>query len=414
MSIAVEPDESPDEDRPLPPYLPPDDRLWRHPSELRDHPTGPNPITLAPLGRPGGARTWTIALLAGVVGALVASGVGVAAGSFESRTTTILTPEVRAMTPNTLASVPLASSPGWPAIVDAVSYSVASVAVQTAGGPQIGSGVVYEIAGNRTYLLTDAELVDQADSISVTFDGTAPQHASLVSSDRQTGLAVLWVYGTTHAAPQIGTVGQVHQAEPVMAIGARAADMSAAVPGSISSVDRTVADPTTSVSLSSLLALSSPMPQADAGGAVVDERGLVVGIATSATSSNPQDSGLTFAVPIDIAEHVASQMLASKTVTHPWLGIIESADLDSATAARMGIDGGAEILSLEPGSPLARAHLQAQDVVTSLDGQPVTSSGQLTALLDRCAPGQMATLGYRQDSRAITASVRVAEQPLDI
>lgn len=414
VSRGVEPDESPDEDRPLFTYLPPDDRLWRHPSELREHPTGPHPVLLAPSARPGLARTWTVALLAGVVGALVASGVGVVAGGFDGRTITVLAPDTRVLTPNTLASIPLASAPGWPALVDAVSYSVASVSVDSPGGAHTGSGVVYEVAGNRTYLITDAGLVDQASSVDVTFNGSSPERASLVSSDPKTGLAVLWVHGTTRAAPQIGTVGQIHEAEQVVAVGARAAYTAAAVPGSVSSLDRTVADPTTATSLSGLLALSVSLPQADAGGAVIDQQGMVVGIATSTTSSNPEDSGLAFAVPIDVAEHVAAQMLASKPVTHPWLGVVESADLDSASASRMGINGGAELISIASGSPLAQAHLRAQDVVTSLDGQAVTSSGQLTALLDRCAPGAFATLGYRHGGHSATASLRIAEQPTKI
>ncbi|MCU4185104.1 S1C family serine protease [Acidiferrimicrobium sp. IK] len=360
------------------------------------------------------ARTWTIALLAGVIGALVASGVGVVVGNFESRTTTVVAPEVRAMTPNTLASVPLASAPGWATLVDAVSYSVASVSVDADGGPRVGSGVVYEVAGDRTYLLTDAGLVDEPGTISVTFNGSTPVRASLVNRDDKTGLAVLWVYGSSHSAPDVGTVGQVHEADQVMAIGARASYMAAAVPGSVSSLDRTVADPTTSVSLSGLLALSASVPQADAGGAVVDDKGQVVAIATSATSSNPQDDGLSFAVPIDVAQHVAAQMLAAKPVTHPWLGVVESADLDSASASRMGVSGGAELISIAPGSPLARAHLRAQDVVTSFDGQLVTSSGELTALLNRCEPGAVATVGYREGTKSGTASVRIAEQPADI
>jgi putative serine protease PepD len=374
-------------------------------------------VATGTLSRPTVTRIWTVALLAGVVGALVASGVGVIVGSFDPHTTTVVTAEAR-MTIPTLDSVPLASAsssaPGWPAIADAVAYSVAAVTVAGPGGARVGSGVVDASGGGRTYLLTDAGLVEQGGALTVTFNGSAPQHAYLVQSDPKTGLALLWVYGETHIAPQVGSVGSVYDAEQVMAVGARASDMAATVPGSVSSTDRTVDDSNSSYSLTGLLAVSPSMPAGDAGGAIVDAQGLVIGIATSVTSVQPEDSGLTFAVPIDLAQHVAAQMLASKQPTHPWLGVVESADLDSATAARMGIPGGAEVVSVAPGSPLAQAHVQPQDVITSFDGRSVTSSGGLVALLDRCAPGDVAAVGYRQGSRATTARVRVTEQPADI
>jgi S1-C subfamily serine protease len=411
VSNGVEPDESPDEDRPLFSYLPPDDRLWRHPSEVQSHPTGPTPVTTAALLRPGTARTWTVAILAGMVGALVASGVGVMAGGFDSHTTTVVAPITRVLTPNTLSAAPL---PGWPSIVDAVSYSVASVSVMTPAGVQVGSGVVYTVVGKRTYLLTDAALVEQGGPINVTFNGSNASRAYLIRTDNKTGLAMLWVGGTDHSAPQMGTIGYVRQAEQVMAIGARATNMASTVPGSVSSLDRTVVDATSSVAQAGLLALTASVPAADAGGAVVDAQGALVGIATSVHSTDPADSGLSFAVPVDIVQHVAAQMLSSKTVTHPWLGVLESSDLDSATAQRMGVGGGAQLTGVAANSPLATASVQSQDVVVSLNGQAVTSSGSLTALLDRCAPGDVATLGYRHGGSSASASVRVAEQPSDI
>lgn len=408
----MESDEGTEEEGPLFAYLPPDDRLWRHPSEMRSHLSGATPAVGATSAtRP--TRTWSVALAAGLVGAMVATGVSALSGGFDARTTTVVAPMTRMVTPDTLASAMAvgAAAPSWPTIVDAVSPSVASVTASSSTGPRSGSAVVYSTTAQRTYLLTDAGLVSQGAGISVTFNGGDPARAYLMRSDPKTGLAMLWVPGAEHHAAVMGTVSLLHDAQPVIAVGARPTGPAGTVTGTVSGLDRTVVDPDNATSMAGLVAISASVPAGDAGGPIVDESGSVVGIATSAASSDPADAGLAFAVPVDVAMHAAAQMVAAQSVTHPWLGIVDSVDLDSATAQRMGIPGGAQIISLATGGPLAAAHLGPHDVITSLDGHPVTSPGQVTALLGTAAPGRAMAVSYRHLGRTLKVAVVVSEQP---
>jgi putative serine protease PepD len=418
-SLAVDADESPEEDGPLFAFVHPDDRLWRHPSEVTAGSTGsthPSTAALRPLlaaERAPTAHTWAVAVVAGVVGALVASGVLAVAGDLSSRSTTVLAPVTRLVTPNTLASAAVASAPGWPAIVDAVAPSVASLTALTASGPEQGSAVVYgsDRDHDETYLITDAAVVQGAGGLDVTFNGGQAIPGHLVGTDPTSGLALLWVAGGDRAAPNLGSVDTLHEADAVMVLGGRSGGAAGTVAGSVSSLDRTVVDQDTSVATCGLLGVSATLPSGDDGGAVVDTQGSVVGISTGLESSDPGDAGMSFAVPIDVAIHVAGEMIAGDRVTHPWLGIDATSDLDSATSEAMGVPGGAEILAVEADSPAAAADLQPDDVVTSFDGHVVTSSGSLLSLVADVAPGQTATLVYRRGPATGSVRLRVAEQP---
>ncbi|HET9691524.1 MAG TPA: S1C family serine protease [Acidimicrobiales bacterium] len=406
-------DESPEEDGPLLPFVHPDDRLWRHPSEMR---RGPAPVaTLGPVAAPATApRPWAIALVAGLVGALVASGVLVASGDLARRPTTVLAPVTKLATPDTLATAATGTETGWPAVLDAVSASVASVAAETAGGTRRGSAVVFATDASATYLLTDARLVAQSSPVEVTFNGGLPESARVLHVDDTFGVAVLRVAPGDHPGPRLGTVGSLHAADPVLVVGGHPGGGSATVAAAVSSVDCSVVDASTDGMHAGLLSVAATVAPADDGGALVDAAGDVVGVLTGASTSDPNEQGLSFAVPIDDARQVALAVLAGRSVSHPWLGVEATSDLDSATAHGMGLPGGAQVLQLAAGSPAAAAGMRADDVVVAVDGRPVTSSGALMEMVDDATVGQVASLTYRRGEALGTATVRVAEQPADL
>ncbi|MDQ2754795.1 MAG: hypothetical protein M3R71_04515, partial [Actinomycetota bacterium] len=116
----MEADDGLDDEGPLFAWIPPDDRLWRHPSEsTAGAPPSPSPRSALHFGswRISSGRTWGVAVVAGVVGALLASGVGMMTGTFEQRTTVVQ--PVRVMTPGTAAFADAhALGADWPSITD--------------------------------------------------------------------------------------------------------------------------------------------------------------------------------------------------------------------------------------------------------------------------------------------------------
>ncbi|MDQ6782980.1 MAG: S1C family serine protease [Actinomycetota bacterium] len=356
-----------------------------------------------------------MAVVAGVVGAIIASGVGVAIGSFDKHTT-VVQAVTRMMTPTSM-SLPSAAnaSPNWPAVADSIAPSVVSITTTGSSGNQTGSGVLYVAVGDRSYILTSANLIGD-DRVKVTFNDRESQYARIVGIDRKTGLALVSVSGTSRIFPTFSPESALQVAEPVLGVGSRTSRASGAsvVAGSISSLDDAinVGDAST---MEGLVAVNrSTSTEGNAGGALVDPLGTVFGIEAQVSSPDASTNGQSFVVPIDIADHVARQMLGGERVTHPWLGTVDTADLSTATAHQFQLAGGAQVTQVTPGSPAERAGMATSDIITAFNGHPVRSTGGLTGLIVNCQPGYQATISYLHKGKPATATVTMAETPSDV
>lgn len=430
-----------EDDGPFFAWLPPEDRLWRHPSESMGEPgstgepgpsrsssassarpsspsAGPSLTSLVAGRRPAVPRTIVaVALIAGLVGAVAATGVGMASGLWP-RTTTV----VRSVAPST-SSVSLASvgpePTDWTAVLDSVSASVVAVTVDGAAGPQVGSGVVFlQAYGGDVYVVTDRSLIARGQdagymgSISVSFLSGTTDRARLVGEDSLSGLAVLLVQGAGGAVPAaFGTVTALHVADPVLAVGSHSA--SAVAVGTVSSEDRTVplADGT---DIDDLLAVTmSPLSAAASGGPLMNEFGQVVGVTLGLDAADAGSQQLTFAVPVDEVDRIATQIIDHGPVTHPWLGVANAGDVPSVLAHQLGLTGGVQAGVVTSGSPASRAGLRADDIITALGGKPVSTTGALIADLATCTPGQPIPLSYVHAGRPVDTTVRLTSEPQD-
>jgi putative serine protease PepD len=428
VSLDVDPDDGFEDEGPFFAWLPPpDDRLWRHPSEIGASLSAGLDATqdfdaAHSFGSPHGdvatalhlspVRTWTVAVVAGLVGALLVSGVSMATGNFGARTTVnqnvtrVAAPDTVAFSETVPSAVPV---PNWPAVESALAASV--VAVLASNG-SAGSGVLYATRGGRSYILTSNDLV--SGHIEVTFNDGERESAHLVDADPTSGLAIVSVGGDQRALPAFGSVADVRVAEPLLAVSGGELEGAPPSPLSVSAVDAatTISDDQT---LIGMLAVTGSAAT-DEGGALVDARGQVVGITTSMTATDPNQQGTSYAIPIDVAAHVARQLLARAPVTHPYVGVLQAADLSSVTAGQLGVRGGALVEAVAPGSPAARAGISAADVITSVDGRPVTSAGSLEYTVWDCQPGAAVSVSYLREgaARPTTVTVRIAEQPPSI
>jgi S1-C subfamily serine protease len=352
-----------------------------------------------------------VALVAGLIGAGAASGVGMLSGVFEQQTTVVRSVMPTAPT-DTLASS-TASGVDWTTVDDAVAPSVVNVAVSSASGPASGSGVLFEQGNGEAYIITDSSLVAGADGIEVTYVSGDQYQAHLVGSDPLTGLALVAIPSWTQSFPQLGSVADLQLAEPVLAVGARASGDASVFPGSVSAEDREV-DVSGGSTMQNLIAVSGPpaMASSAAGGPLVDQQGRVVGITVNLDPTDSTDQSLVFAVPVDIAMHVSQELLAGLAVTHPWLGVTNAYDMTSADARHFDVSGGAQIGQVWPGSPASRLGLDPSDVITSFNGSPVTSSGTLTQLLySQVQPGRWASISYLHKGRSVQTMVYISSQP---
>jgi putative serine protease PepD len=347
-------------------------------------------------------------VVAGVIGAVAASGIGMMTGAFQ-RETTVVHSVIGSGPAETLAS-DAGSAVNWTSVDDTIAPSVVDIDVSTPSGPASGSGFLF-VPGNReSYVITDSSLVTNATAIRVTFDAGDQYHARLVGQDPVSGVALIAVPTWEHGFPQLGTVASLQFANQLLAVGARTASGSV-FQGSVTAEDRSV-DITGGNTMQSLIGVSGPpLPPAAAGGPLVDGLGRVVGITLNLSPVNSADQALTFAVPVDVAMHVAQQMLDGEAVTHPWLGVTSSSDITTGVASQYGVPGGAQVEQVSPGTPASQLGLSANDIITAFDNEPVISSGSLTQLLSQAQPGRRVAISYLHQGKPLRGSVIVWNQP---
>ena len=397
-------DDDADDDAPgAGPPLPPDDRLWRHPSELREHGLGGTPVAVQPSApRP---ITWSVAIVAGLAGAVLSTGVIALTGSLSPRVVERAVVEKVAVTP-VVSSPMVRGERGVVAVAERLSPAIVRLDVDGPDGPGTGSGVLYRDDG---LLLTSAHVVDDTTSIEVVLTDGRHFDGHLVGSDLLTDIALVEIDGRHLPVAVLGTAEGLEVGAPTIAIGSPLGlDGGPSVTtGIISAVQRRI-EPAEGEPLHGMIQTDAPIAAGSSGGALVDATGAVIGITTAVATDAGGRFG--FATPIDLARRVAEQLLATGRMIHGWLGV-EGTDLKGAAAQALGLPGGAVIRNVASGSPASVAGLAADDVITEIDGHRVRSISELVVELRRHDPGDDVVVGYWRDGDHHEATITVGERP---
>ncbi|MCU1498183.1 MAG: Peptidase [Acidimicrobiales bacterium] len=414
-----------DEDGPGPGWVHPDDRLWRHPSEVAETPwpaafAGPNRHGLTALARgrlsAREPKVWSVALLAGVIGALLSTGLIAASGALRRNTTMVVRPTEQVILPaaNVANATTMLTSSESPVVGIAAKLRPAIVELQIASnkGRSSGSGVILRSDG---HILTNNHVIDGATTITVVMANGRQLKAKLVGADPDTDIAVVKIdnAGELATAP-LGTAGDLKVGQQAVAIGSPlglVGGPSVSV-GVVSALGRQIGAKD-GPQLLDMIQTDAPIAPGSSGGALVDRYGAVIGITTAIGVSDVGAEGLGFATPIDIARDIADQLIATGKALHVWMGV-EGEDTDSSTATQLSIVGGATVKSVRGGSPAASAGIAAQDVIVAVDDQPVKSMGALVVALRSRRPGDKATIGYLRDGQPGVARVTLSERPKNL
>ena len=367
------PGNDPDDESSGGPPPDPSDRIWVHPSEL---------TSFVARSRPRSSRRarW-VALAAGL--AVVAAVAGVAA----------------------LMTVNNPSESARPARTGAVQRIVAAlapsvVAVRAARGDETSqtSGVCVQ-AGQ---IVTSAHALDGASAVAVvTSDGrTLP--AGVVATDPATDLAVLAVDGTRTQPAQLGASAGLEVGQQVVGVAAGSGRHPWVDVGEIGSFNRAFVWGE-GVSVPGLIQTNITAGTAHSGGALVDDRGAVVGILVVP----PGSSTAGLALPIDQARDVAAQLTARGTVEHGWLGVWATDD-----TGRVG--GGARVQGVVPGSPADQAGMAEGDVIVEVGKAgtmtAVASVSQLMSEVGKRKPGDRVSVTLYRDRGKRRIGVELGDQ----
>jgi putative serine protease PepD len=261
-----------------------------------------------------------------------------------------------------------------------------------------GSGIILSDTGE---ILTNNHVVALADgggTITVSFNDGSTASASVVGTDPVTDLAVIQAKGVSGLTPaKIGNSDNLDVGQGVVAIGSPFGLEATVTSGIVSSLNRpvSVGEPTQGATNTTYPAIQTDaaINPGNSGGPLVNLAGQVIGVNSSirtASSSSVEQGGsigLGFAIPITKVLPVVEQLRNHETPTHARLGVSVSNSVDNS-----GLVIGASIESIVPGGAADDAGLKAGDVVTEVNGQPVTGLESLVATIRGYRPGDKVTL----------------------
>jgi S1-C subfamily serine protease len=273
------------------------------------------------------------------------------------------------------------------AVVAKVRPQVVEISTSTG----LGSGVIYDARGD---IVTNDHVVGSATTFKVQMVNGQTLTASLVGAYPPDDLAVIRVSGARNINPAtFGNSAALQIGDIVFAVGNPLGLASSVTEGIVSYNGRAVSEGN-GVELPSTIQTSAPINPGNSGGALVNLAGEVIGIPTLAAVDQQEGGGaapgIGFAIPSNTAKRIVPQLIATGHVTNSGraaLGIA-GADAMDATGNRAGVI----VSQVTPGGAAAKAGIVAGDVITAVNGQPVTSLADLQNILAGLTPGTPATV----------------------
>ncbi len=365
--------------------LPPDDRIWRHPSEVGG-------IVHAARRRRevSNAKLVGFAMAAGLLGSVITVGALTAGGAFEP--TVVQQPPVVATAPPGPIAAGIEPA-GWPEIVRRLEPSLARVEATGGTESRTGTAIAFSSTADGTYLVTSRDVVLDADKITLALSGERRKRVELVGSDQYTNLAVLHLVGERlDPAPFSPSAIEAGSDAIVVSAAGSAARSAAVAKALVGSVDNTVRT-RSGIEVQNLLRTDANITPDAKGGALVDASGSLIGVILVMATDETGVERFGFALPTRTLQSTADSLIRTGFPTRVWLGISGS-DLPQATAAELAIAGGAVLNNVAVDSPAAQCGLRSADVVTKLNVTPVESMTKLVMILRELRPTDTVAIEY--------------------
>ena len=295
-------------------------------------------------------------------------------------------------------------------------------------GEATGSGFVIDKNGT---ILTNAHVVNGATKVSVSFQNNKSATAKVLGKDESTDLAVLKVDPSglgLHPLP-LGNSSTAQVGDPEIAIGNPFGLERTLTTGVISATKRTIQAPN-NFQIDNVLQTDAAINPGNSGGPLIDATGRVIGInsqiETGGNGSSGGNIGIGFAIPINTAKRIVPVLEKSGSVQRGYLGVQTITIDNSLSALNLPVDKGALVEQVTPGSPAAKAGIQAGDIsaqlngnpiqlggdiITAIDGKTVATNGDLANAVAREKPGQIVTLTVLHHGKKKNVKVTLADRP---
>ena len=287
-----------------------------------------------------------------------------------------------------------------------------------------GSGFVID---RRGYIMTNNHVVANAQKIIVTMSGGKKVRATLVGRDPRSDLAVIKIpSGDVDRVARLGDSDSVRPGQKAIAIGNPFGLSHTLTTGIVSALNRSIRSEDGN-QIDDLIQTDAAINPGNSGGPLLNSNGDVIGINTAIFSLSGGYQGIGFAIPINMAKQVATQLITSGKVARPWLGISGmSITPHISEGLNLGVHEGILVVQVIRGSPAYQAGLRAGnrevavggirfrlggDVIVAVDDEKVSNMEQLVRKLNRMRVGDTITLHVLRDGLPREVNVLLAESP---
>ena len=285
-----------------------------------------------------------------------------------------------------------------------------------------GSGVIFKKDDNYAYIVTNNHVIENADTLEVSLENGERTTAQLVGADALSDLAVIKIdakYATT--VLEFGDSSVLRAGEQVIAIGnPLGLDLYGTVTqGIVSAVDRTVTVETSAGEWAlDVIQTDAAINAGNSGGALLNTAGQVIGINSLKISSEDVE-GIGFAIPSEEFIPIINELMTNGSVTRVYLGV-GLANLEEIPSYYLQnlpdhIEGGVMVTNVDANSAAAKAGIQVQDVIVSINDTKITSSTELRKYLySELEVGDTATVQFYRQGKLLSVDVTLTSNTMNV
>lgn len=262
-----------------------------------------------------------------------------------------------------------------------------------------GSGFVISADG---FVVTNNHVVENADTVTVKFDGGEEQSATLVGTDPRTDLALLKIDGASDMPYVEFSDTDVRVGDWVVAVGNPFGLGGTVTAGIVSARGRDI-NPN---SYGDFIQVDAAINRGNSGGPAFNVAGEVVGVNTAIFTPNGGNVGIAFAIPANTVKQVITDLMDDGSVTRGFLGVgLQGVNQNIADSLGLPDASGALVTVPTPGSPADMAGIRSGDVVIAVDDEPISDPVDLSRTISRKDPGTEVKITVWRDNQKMDFTI---------